>query len=459
MPVFCFSARPQPAPAARARRWLAAWGLLLLTLARGAAGQALPPPGTPGPVRGPDGPVTLLLALPGGGVLVGGPFGRYDGRPCPGLVRLLPGGGRDPDFAPDLGRNGRPTALALQADGKLLVGARYEAPPDTSCAGCAGRGRRLGSTYQLLRLLPSGAPDPAFRPAVAAYRSTRQPDEVGDVFALPDGRVLVVGRFGGLPYHALRVVRLEADGRRDPGFAAYFDHLLPLEKGTVRPLPGGGLLAGHCCARMVERLGPDGAHDPTFVLDPRWNGIPAVVAALPGGRVLVGAGESPTYVPPGLRSTSLVRLLPGGRLDTTFLPPAGALNTGTTLLAVLADGRLLAGDCLVCGGDGLHPAAYPPDGPRPQDRAEARTLQARAAAWAARHRWLQRLGPDGAPDRGFAPGQAPPNGDLRALAVLADGRLVAGGNFTRYAGRPAPHLVFLRPDGTPDPAWPPPPSR
>jgi uncharacterized delta-60 repeat protein len=126
--------------------------------------------------------VYALAIQPDGKILVGGLFTAITGVPRNHLARLNPDGSLDATFvadAPD--RPGQPTsfagALALQADGGLLVGGRF--------ASLGGRPR-----LNLARLLPGGQVDESFEAgADAAVRA---------LAIQTDGQILVGGSFTNL---------------------------------------------------------------------------------------------------------------------------------------------------------------------------------------------------------------------------------------------------------------------
>ncbi len=83
--------------------------------------------------------VRCLLLQPDGKLVVGGSFTTYQGQAAPYLVRLTPNGDLDTDFTPALAGTASVVALALQADGRILV----------------------SGGPQLFRLMPHGTVDPA----------------------------------------------------------------------------------------------------------------------------------------------------------------------------------------------------------------------------------------------------------------------------------------------------------
>lgn len=120
----------------------------------------------------------------------------------------------------------------------------------------------------------------------------------------------------------------------------------------------------------------------------------------------------------GERHNSIVRISTDGTVDASFsAQPAGAVHA----VAVLPDGNiLLAGDFSNMNG------------------APARTVARVTSA--------------GRPDSTFSAGRG---GDLeaRTLAVQRDGKILVAGSFTRFNGAPHPRLVRLNADGSVDPTF------
>lgn len=128
-------------------------------------------------VHGVTGSALCILPLPEGGFLLGGSLVRSGATP---LVRLKP------DLTPDTAFNvsavlqGMPKTLALQADGKILVG---------GCSMMTAGPGRVRSTH-VVRLLPDGQQDTSFSTEV---EGTSLP--VSSLTLRKDGQLLVGGRF------------------------------------------------------------------------------------------------------------------------------------------------------------------------------------------------------------------------------------------------------------------------
>ena len=148
-----------------------------------------------------NGFVTSLVVQDDGKILVGGSFKFVNGTNRAGIVRLSQAGIVDGTFDPGTGigqTSGYVNALALQQDGKILVGGSFQ-----TVNGSPGT--------NLARLHPNGYLDSGF---AAGWQAS------GDVDCLAQaagGKVYVGG--GAYGSNQSPVVRLKADGTVDPTFA------------------------------------------------------------------------------------------------------------------------------------------------------------------------------------------------------------------------------------------------
>jgi uncharacterized delta-60 repeat protein len=158
----------------------------------------------PGP--GPDQIVHCVTLQPDGKILIGGEFLTVNSQRRRGIARLLPDGSLDPSFNPASIFGGWVRTIALQSDGKILIGGD----------GLSFQGR-LG--FQAIgRLNPNGSLESA-----AAFDTTVLGS--GRIHCLrlqPDGKILAGGEIPGL------IRRLNPDGS-------------PESSGTFHPDPGMGI--------------------------------------------------------------------------------------------------------------------------------------------------------------------------------------------------------------------------
>lgn len=163
-------------------------------------------PGTQGSVNGTGigngGTVYALAEQSDGKLIVGGLFTSFDSNPYNRLVRLLPSGYQDTTFmaAPNSGANGGIYAVAIQNDGKILIGGDF-----TSFNG--------QNRHRIARLNSDGSVDSTFNPGLGADGS------VQTIAVRADGRVFIGGNFSTVNgVSSSYIARLNSDGSLDSSF-------------------------------------------------------------------------------------------------------------------------------------------------------------------------------------------------------------------------------------------------
>lgn len=268
-----------------------------------------------------DQDVRCMLLQPDGKLVVGGSFTTYQGQAAPYLVRLTPNGDRDTDFNPTLTGTASVMALALQADGRILVSRGFGIP-------------------QLLRMMPDGTVDPSFAgPASTALT----------ISVKPDGRIVAGGFYFGSGDRA--VTQLLPDGTVDsdftlptPGFARF--GLSAPEVRTLIVEPDGHILAGGLFSRFNEqlrsfllRLHPNGTLDMEYV--PATTAVVNAMHLQADGRLLVASGNK------------LLRLLANGAADPSFTPSVFQMQGVYSAFAQDLNAMLLQPDGRVVVGGGF----------------------------------------------------------------------------------------------------------
>lgn len=340
-----------------------------------------------------------------------------------------------PTFAPQLVRGGAVSQIFIQPDGKILL---------------MGEFTTVNGTLRpyLARLNADGTIDPSFVPLPLG--------RINSIVLQPDGKILIRGT----------PIRLNSDGSRDTGFQpAKLNYAAALPNGKIAVndspsgymtglsllSPNGALEVDDSAAVMgnvvyiaatapqadgkvifagnffsyrgaprpgLARMDAEWSLDPTFPAGSATvPNFPYVIfsqiAPLADGRIFV-MGNFTRY--DGVARPGLARLDASGKLDASFDPPA--TNGLIYKLVPLSDGGLLiAGTFTTVGG-------------------------------AARSR-IARLKPDGSLDADFDPG-AEFNGFIGAVGVQADGKVVIGGDFTRFGNTTRLGIARLNPDGSLD---------
>ena len=195
----------------------------------------------------------------------------------------------------------------------------------------------------------------------------------------------------------------------------------------VRPLCAAviaaALVSAMTLAGAVPALAasPDGTPDTAFTTNTGtgFNGGVRAVAVQPDGKIIVG-GDFTTVN--DVTSNRIARLNPDGTPDTAFTTNIGTGFGGTVYsVAVQADGKIIVG-----GGF--------------------------TTVNGATSNRIARLNPDGTPDTAFTTniGAGLVGGEVRTVAVQADGEIVAGGYFTSVNSVSSVRIARFAADGTPD---------
>lgn len=220
------------------------------------------------PGSGADNPIYAVAQSPvDGKVLVGGAFGRLDGVTYNAVGRLNADGTPDTTFnAGGLGANATVYALAVQTDGKIVIGGDFTAVNGVSC-------------NHLARLNTDGSVDATFNVGTGASDSVRA------VAIQLDGRILIGGLFSSYNGNTfIRVGRVNADGSADTSFspgAGADDMVSCIAIQTDNRILLGGQFT-HCngvTRHHLTRLNPDGTVDPTINFGTGANDYVAAVVA------------------------------------------------------------------------------------------------------------------------------------------------------------------------------------
>ena len=346
-------------------------------------------------VGGTASPFVYALALQADGkIVVGGIFTNLNGLPRNYIGRLYSDGTVETPFAP--AASNYAMSLAVQPDGKILAGGLF-----TNLAGQACN--RLG------RLNPDGSLDSTFGFGVGADNVVRT------MVVQPDRKIVVGGFFTSLAGQSrIHIGRLNADGSLDTAFNPSTDAgLHPVYGMALQPdgklvVAGQFTMLGGQPRSGIGRLNPDGSVDPLF--NPGANGYVLSLALQGDGKILVGGVFSTLGGQPHNR---IGRLTADGSIDSTFRPSADNM---VEALLVQPDGKVLvAGYFNALAGQ---PRSY-----------------------------IGRLNADGTLDGPFNPGA---NGTVFCVALQPDGRILVGGNFTMLGGANRNHIGRLNADGTVD---------
>ena len=284
------------------------------------------------PGAGPAGTVNALLVQPDGKILVGGSFTSVGATSREYLARLNADGTLDagfvgPDFADSTGWE--VDALALQPDGKILVGGTFY----------FSSGPFSGSKYRsgMIRVTSSGSVDTSFDTGDGAHDSgnTSNLERVRTISLQRDGSVVLGGDFtgfGGVTHNYL--VRVTSTGAVDANFT-------PVADGTVHTTlvqADGKILAGGEFSHLNSafrgsfgRLNADGTLDTVFGVGTGSTGWVYDFAMQADGRVILCGDYSTIQGVGNITAARLFTGLPGLPGSVQLSAPTFAGSEATTL--------------------------------------------------------------------------------------------------------------------------------
>jgi uncharacterized delta-60 repeat protein len=284
------------------------------------------------PGTGPDGEVFAAVLQPDGRVVIAGNFTMFNGIPHRRLARLNANGSVDSTFGFSNGINNTPVSLALQDDGRIIVGGQFSQVD-------------LVQRFNLARLNTDGTVDLTFDPGNGPNGT------VNAIVVQPDGRVVIGGTFIGYNGFARGgIARVLSDGSLDPTFDSgtgtggnVFALALQLNGQIV--LGGRFVQYSGINRTFIARVNANGSLDPGF--NPVPNDWVQALAAEGNGRILAGGFFTNMN---GFNRNRIARLNTDGSLDFTFDPGigfAGSLTNDATQIRSLA---LQRSDRIVTGG-------------------------------------------------------------------------------------------------------------
>ena len=402
---------------------------------------------------GPNGAVSGIVVQPDGRIVIVGSFTAVGGGTRNRMARIDDNGSLDVTFDPSA--NARIAAIVRQSDGKFIIGGDFTSLTPNLTATSVARN-------YLARVNEDGTVDSAYGPSLSSSVSALALQADGKV-VVGGSFNSVTPNATAAPVTRNYLARLNVDGTLDQNFdpnaSAPVNALVALSNGqfliggsftTLQPSAGGGLVSRN----NLARINSDGAVDPSF--NPNPNGAVTTLAVQSDGSVLLG-GSFTSLQPSGsgapVSRNRLARVDTGGSIDLNFNPdirgtigivaarPDGTVLVGGNFSDLQLNGSILVGGSFASiGGVAARNLAMLNDNgsvttsfqPRPDGAVHAllalpdgRTIVGGAFAsinGVARSR-LARFNSDGSFDANYA-ASAPAT--VRALALQADGRVLVG---------------------------------
>ncbi len=346
--------------------------------------------------------VDAIAVQPDGKVVVGGEFSAFNGVPAENIVRLNSDGTLDPTFITGSGFSGDVYSIHVHANGKIVAGGNFIQYNGTV-------------VNNIARLNPDGTMDATF---------TGGTGTVGKIQSLcvqPDGKIVAGGDFILInDREQYRIGRFNEDKSFDPTFIAVFGSNSQVVTAAIQPddkiVIGGDFTAfNETNINYIARLMPDGELDTTFQAGTGLTSQAYTVELQPDGKIIVG-GLFSHYN--GAAVNEIMRLNSNGTLDNTFATTGTGPNNLVTCTAIQSDGKIIVGGWFTSFSS---------------------TSKNRIA----------RVNANGTLDASFNPG-AGFDDWVYETTLQPDGKVLVGGYFTSFNGVSQYHIARLRTNGSLD---------
>ena len=274
--------------------------------------------------------VDSIKVQPDGKILVAGRFTQFGGAPVSrGIARLNADGTLDTSF--NSGGSGLTFAgysIALQADGKIIVGGQFDSYNGVS----HGNG--------VVRLNPNGSLDTSFLMTTGNGSS----DIVREVAVQSDGKILIGGWFNSVNGTTSRgFIRLNSNGTNDAAFISGGGMTTSATVQDIEIQSDGKIIIASSNATFngttlnsISRLNSDGTIDTAFLNN--TSSLPGQVNSIEidsTGKIVV-AGDFTAF------GNRVARLNPDGTLDNTFSVGVGP-NSQVYDVEIQSTGKIIIG--------------------------------------------------------------------------------------------------------------------
>jgi uncharacterized delta-60 repeat protein len=390
------------------------------------------------PVMGTNSVIIAASQQPDGKIIIGGFFNSINSIGINHIARLNADGSLDTDFNRSIGANRLVAAVALQPDGKILMGGFFS----------SYNGKK---SNKVARLHPDGSLDTSFDSGEGTDRS------VSNIVLQPDGKILIGGWFNS--YNGVEInhiARLLPNGTLDSSFKSGLD-----PSGSVSAIalqPDGKILIGGSFTHYnkikrtyIARLHSDGSLDNSFFSDSYANLPVYTITLQQDGKIFIG-GAFDHYN--NTERNGLARLHSDGSLDTSFEPELGTKmkpDHNVEPIVVQEDGKVLIGGNFLIKGSNENKwfARFHEDGSLDatfdlgtgvNNRVTEIVIQSDSkillAGWFTSYKGIgrnriARLFSDGNLDYSFDPGSGA-NSNISSLVIQPDYKILIGGDFTSY---------------------------
>jgi uncharacterized delta-60 repeat protein len=277
-----------------------------------------------------DNSIYSIAIQPDGKILLGGYTGDNFSRiVSKGVWRINADGSLDTTFNTQIAQLETVRSIIVQPDGKILI------------AGAFTKVNNVSRT-SLARLNPDGSLDTAFNPVLGGISANA-------IALQADGKIMVGGNFnnvGGTPVG--NFARLNADGTLDTTFNAGSGANSTVSSFLITPagkiyVGGNFFTFNGASLRSLVRLNTDGSLDNTFNTQRLSSSVSSIIQ-LPNNKILISGAVSITF--DSMPRERMIRLFENGVIDYSFDVGKMFINGstgGVFQTAVQPDGKILAG--------------------------------------------------------------------------------------------------------------------
>ncbi len=322
------------------------------------------------------------------------------------------------DFTYDPSINSQVGTLALQSDGKILVGGSFTkiGGGTTTVNGVTSTATVISNRVNIARLNTDGSVDTSYDPNPLGQLGT----QVNTIALQSNGKAVFSGGFtrlqpnGGAVVSRLHLARVNTDATIDAGFDPAVTGQAGLQINAIAHQPDGGVVLGGNFtniaggnSKYLARLRADGIADSLFQPDP--DGPVNAISVRPG------------ITPQVSQIAGFALLNSDGTIDPAITPGDTVRLSGPIYAATRQpDGKILIGGAFtnLAAGGGSN---------------------------------LIRINADGTLDAAFRP---VPDLQVNFIRLLSDGRMYVGGAFSAIAGVGRNGLALLKADGSLDSSFP-----
>lgn len=278
------------------------------------------------PGTGANNRIQTIATQSDGKIIIAGYFNSYNGTSRFGITRLDTDGSLDPSFDPGSGIDYPIFNMAIQSDGKIIIGGQLFLFNGTT-------------VNRIARLNTDGSLDTSFNQGSGANLP------IETISIQDDGKIIIVGLF--TLYNGTiinKIARLNADGSLDTSFDPGTGANNNIDTCSIQS-DGKIVIGGQFTSfdgtsiNRIARLNTDGSLDTTF--DPGTGVNERVYKSFiqSDGKITI-SGFFTTYN--GMSRNYIARLNSDGSIDTSFDPGTGA-NDWISATSIQSDGNIIIG--------------------------------------------------------------------------------------------------------------------